>query len=201
MSEYFQPGFRVVGAIAPEVVEQWGELVPAEVEDAWVNDGAMISADGFARLIDPATLLPVMDELLPSHPGALPVFATAWGDLIVFHEDTFVLVLFRYGFYVTYSPFPTGFVFNDLEDPREHATRLQRGIYDDAVAALGVPTIDECLGFVLPLSAGGQQTVDNVARRPLNEHLAFLVQVGGAPKNLDDLAPAAPGEGGDGEAR
>lgn len=195
MSEYFQPGFRVVGPISRDVVERWGELVPAEVEDAWITDGAMISADGFARLIDPATLLPVMDELLPSHPGALPVFATAWGDLIVFHENTFVLVLFRLGFYVTYSPFPTGFVFDDLEDPQEHATRLQRGIYDEAVAKLGVPEIDECFGFVLPLSAGGAPTVDNVARRPLKEHLAFLVQVGGAPRDLDELAPAAPREG------
>lgn len=190
MPGYFRPGYRAVGPVAPDVIERFGELVPPEVEDAWITEGAIVNADGFARLLDPAALLPVMDTLLPSHPGALPVFATAWGDLVVFHDDTFVLVLFRYGFFVTYSPFPTGFVFDDLEDPREHATRLQRRNYDDAVAAYGVPAIDECFGFVLPLSAGGPETIENLARRPLNEHLAFLVELGGPPRDLDELAPA-----------
>lgn len=195
MNEYFHRGYRVAGPVSPEVIERYGELVPAEVEDAWRQEGAMLSDDGFARLIDPAELLPVMDVILPSHPGALPVFATAWGDLVVLHEDTFVLVLFRYGFYVTFSTFPNGFIFDDLEDPQEHATRLQRGFYDEAVAALGVPAIDECFGFVLPLAAGGAETVENVARRKLKEHLVFLVETGGAPRDLDELAPAAPREG------
>lgn len=195
MNEHFQPGFRVVGAVDPAVIARYGELVPARVEDAWTGDGAMISADGFARLIDPATLLPLMDTLLPSHPGALPVFATAWGDLVVFHDGAFVLVMFRYGFSVTFATRANGLIFADLEDPQEHATRLQRRFYDDAVAALGVPAIDECFGFVLPLSAGGPETVGNVARRPLKEHLAFLVETGGAPRDLNELAPAAPREG------
>ena len=192
MTEYFRAGARSVGTISPEIIERYGEAVPPQIEDAWVKDGALMTADGYARLIDPAALLPVMDTLLPSHPGALPVFATAWGDLIVLHEHTFVLVLFRYGFFVTFSPFPTGHVFKDLEDPQVLETVLRRGAYDDAVAALGVPGIDECFGYVLPLSAGGAETIDNLARRPLKEHLAFLVETGGAPRDLDALAPSAP---------
>lgn len=195
MTEYFRPGSHVVGPVSPEVIERYGELVPAQVEDAWITSGATITADGFARLLDPAALLPVMPQLLPEHLGALPVFATAWGDLIVLHEDTFVLALFRYGFYTTFSPFPTGAIFDDLEDPEVQVKMLQRGTYDDATAKLGVPGIDECFGYVLPLSAGGPETVANLARRPLKEHLAFLVETGGAPRDLNDLAPAAPRDG------
>lgn len=195
MNEHFQPGFRVVGAISPEVIERYRDLVPARVEDAWTDDGVIVGADGFARLIDPSTLLPLMDTLLPSHPGALPVLATAWGDLIVLHDGAFVLVMFRYGFYVIFAHRANGMIFADLEDPQEHATRLQRSIYDDAVAALGGPAIDECFGFILPLSMGGSETVDNVARRPLKEHLAFLVEAGGAPRDLNELAPTRPRKG------
>lgn len=195
MTEYFRPGSRVVGPVSPDVIERYGELVPPQIEDAWINDGAMITADGFARLLDPAALIPLMPQLLPSHLGALPVFATAWGDLIVLHEDTFVLALFRYGFYTTFSPAPTGAIFDDLEDPQVLDTMLRRGAYDEAVSALGVPGIDECFGYILPLSAGGPETVGNLARRPLKEHLAFLVETGGAPRDLDELAPAAPRDG------
>ena len=52
-----------------------------------------------------------------------------------------------------------------------------------------MPAIDECFGFKLPLAMGGPATVDNVAIRKLKEHLVFLVQTSGAPKDLDELDP------------
>jgi hypothetical protein len=195
MSDYFRNGFRAGGRITPDVIDRYGDVVPVTVEEAWTEDGALMTSDGFVRLIDPALLLPVMDAILPSHPGALPVFATAWGDLIVQWEDTYVLVLYRYGFYVQYSSIASDLIFEHLEDPDAQSTRLRRLFYDDAVAALGVPEIDECFGFKLPLAMGGPESVDNVARRKLKEHLAFLVQTSGAPRDLDELDPPAAEEG------
>lgn len=195
MSDQLRSGFRVAGRISPEVIDQYGEIVPIAVEKAWTEDGAMMTSDGFIRLVDPALLLPVMGVILPSHPGALPVFATAWGDLVVQWEGTYVLVLYRYGFFVQFTQRASGIVFDLVKNPATQQAKLRRLFYDDAVAALGVPEIDECFGFKLPLAMGGPESVDNVARRKLKEHLVFLVQTSGAPRDLDELDPPAAEEG------
>jgi hypothetical protein len=186
---HFQHGHRVVGSISAEVVERFGEIVSPGIEQAWKNEGALVTQDGFVRLIDPALLLPVMEMILPSHPGAIPLFTTAWGDLVVQYDDTYVLVLYRYGFYVEHSGFVSDLIFDHLEDRHAQQTRLQRQCYDDAVATLGEPAIDECFGFKLPLAIGGSEVADNVVRRKLKEHLLFLVQTGGAPLDLDEVDP------------
>ncbi|MEH1013697.1 T6SS immunity protein Tdi1 domain-containing protein [Micromonospora sp. CPCC 206060] len=178
-----------MGTISTEVVEQYGKIVPVSMEEAWKNEGALVTQDGFVRLIDPGLLLPVMEVILPSHPGAIPVFTTAWGDLVVQYDDTYVLALYRYGFYTEYSGIVTDLIFDDLEDHQSQLTRLQRQCYDDAVATLGEPAIDECFGFKLPLAMGGSEVVGNVVRRKLKEHLVFLVQSSGAPRDLDEVDP------------
>jgi hypothetical protein len=187
---YFPRGDRAGGrAVSPDLIERFGGDVPLTVLDAWKTVGTLTTSDGFMRLIDPADVLPVMDLILPTHPGAIPTLATAWGDLIVQYEDTYVLVLYRFGFYTEYFGIAADYVLDLVDDPEQQAGSLQRLFYDDAVAALGVPAIDECFGFKLPLAMGGPATVDNVAIRKLKEHLVFLVQTSGAPKDLDELHP------------
>jgi hypothetical protein len=187
---FFPNGDREVGVpISPEVIERFGEIVPVMVEEAWNGPGAVTSNNGFIRLIDPAALLPVMDVILPTHPNAIPTFATAWGDLVVQHEDSYLLVLYRFGFFTEFIDMAADFVFDLLDEPEQQETALQRLFFDEAVAALGMPAIDECFGFKLPLAMGGPDTVDNVAIRKLKEHLVFLVQTSGAPKDLDELDP------------
>ena len=187
---YFPRGDRAGGRpVSPESIERFGAQVPLTVDEAWKSVGTLMTSDGFIRLIDPAEVLPVMDLILPTHPGAIPTFATAWGDLIVQHEDAYVLVLYRLGFYTEFFGMAIDYVFDLADQAEEQATSLQRLFYDDAVAAYGVPAIDECFGFKLPLAMGGPDTVDNVAIRTLKEHLVFLVQTSGAPKDLDELDP------------
>ena len=186
---YFPSGYRVVGSISPEAIAEFGELVPVTAEKAWKEAGALMTPDGFIRLVDPSLLIPVMHLILPSHPGAIPTFATAWGDLIVQHDDTYVLVLYRLGFYTEFFDMASDDIFDLLDDPSQQATSLQRSFYDEAVAALGEPAIDECFGFKLPLAMGGPDTVQNLAIRKLREHLVFLVEASGAPRDLDELGP------------
>lgn len=188
-ADYFPGGIVPAAPIDAALVERYGPMVSATLRGAWTDVGAGTTVDGFIRLIDPATLLPVMDTILPSMPGAVPLFATAWGDLIVLHGGRMWVVLFRYGFYDDFLGEPTGYEFDALEERDVQETILQRAFYDQAVSVLGVPAIDECFGFVAPLALGGAADVSNVARRKLKEHLVFLVQTGGAPRHLDEVAP------------
>lgn len=190
-TEYFFDGFIPMGRVDPAVAARFD---PDEgmLESAIVRLGTGMTPDGFIRLIAPGPLLPLMDTLLPSKPGALPVFATAWGDLVVLHENVLWLVLYRFGFYDEFFGEPSGYEFDALEDREVQETILQRSFYDQAVSVLGVPALDECFGFVLPLAAGGLVDVSNVARRTLADHLVLLVQTGGAPRPLDEVDPPKP---------
>lgn len=190
LADYFPSGFVPVGGrVEPWIVERFGENVSGTLEDAWQTVGPGTTPDGFIRLIDPGTLLPLMDTLVPSLPGAVPMFATAWGDLVVYHEEKTYVVLFRYGFYDDFLGRPSGYEFDALDERETQETVLQRSFYDQAVSVLGVPAIDECFGFVAPLALGGAADVSNVARRKLKEHLVFLVQAGGAPRHLREVSP------------
>ena len=189
--EYFLDGFIPMGKVDPAIAARF-DPDDGVLESAIVNLGTGMTPDGFIRLIDAGPLLPLMDTILPSKPGALPVFATAWGDLVVLHENVLWLVLYRFGFYDEFFGEPTGYEFDALEDPDVQETILQRSFYDQAVSVLGVPSLDECFGFILPLSAGGLADVANVARRPLAEHLMLLVQTGGEPRPLDEVDPPKP---------
>lgn len=190
-TEYFFNGFVPAGPVDPAIAARF-DPDDGLLEAALVELGTGMTPDGFVRLIDPAYLLPVMDTILPSMPGALPIFATAWGDLIVLHEDELWVVLFRFGWYDDFFGEPNGYEFDALEDRKVQDTILQRSCYDQAVSALGVPALDECFGFVAPLVLGGAPDASNVVRRKLKEHLVFLVQTGGAPRPLDEVDPPEP---------
>lgn len=189
MANVFNDGFSVVGPVSQDAIERFGELVPLRLEAAWKQDGLVQTSDGFIRTIDPVELLPVMDTILPALPDAVPLFATAWGDLVVMQGDRLVLVLFRLGFYKVFIDAVSAQVFDELERVDIQRDVLVRGNYDQAVSVLGVPDIDECFGYVLPLALGGAEDVSNIARRKLKEHLVFLAQSAGPPRSLDELDP------------
>ncbi|WP_424464110.1 T6SS immunity protein Tdi1 domain-containing protein [Pseudoclavibacter helvolus] len=184
-----QDGYRPAGPLSSNTVEKYGELVPPSIEEAWKEGGTWMTEDGFIRLVDPAAFEDLLPQILPSMPGAYAVMATGYGDLFVVYEDALHTVYFRFGFFTTY-----GHEFSDLDpifkvERRYQERLLFRAHYDGAVADLGIPAIDECLGFTLPLSMGGPQTSENLSRRKLREHLLFLVAAGGEPRHYDVVHP------------
>ncbi|WP_430591636.1 T6SS immunity protein Tdi1 domain-containing protein [Humidisolicoccus flavus] len=181
------------GKVSSNTVEKYGELVPLSVEEAWNATGTMMTEDGFARLIDPVAFEDLLPEILPNLPRAYAVMATGFGDLFVVFEERLFVVFFRFGFYMEFAK-----RFGELDpvfasESDTQQKRLLRTTYDEGVARLGVPKIDECLGYTLPLAMGGPQTAENLSLRPLREHLIFLVSVGGVPRHFDEVHPPSAG--------
>ncbi|WP_430591639.1 T6SS immunity protein Tdi1 domain-containing protein [Humidisolicoccus flavus] len=177
------------GNVSSNTVEKYGELVPLSVEKAWRATGTMMTEDGFARLVDPVAFEDLLPEILPNLPGAYAVMATGFGDLLVVHDTTVYVVFFRLGFYMQYLSKFGAIVPISMTERASQEKILLRTTYDEGVARLGVPKIDECLGYTLPLAMGGPQTAENLSLRPLREHLIFLVSVGGVPRHFDEVHP------------
>ncbi|WP_430591637.1 T6SS immunity protein Tdi1 domain-containing protein [Humidisolicoccus flavus] len=185
----FHEAYVPAGPVSASTVEKYGEQVPFTVEEAWQEHGTWMTADGFARIVDPSAFEELLPQILPNMPGAFAVMATGFGDLFVVFEQRLFVVFFRLGFFMEYAR-EFDMLHPDLiTETASQQKRLLRTTYDEGVARLGVPKIDECLGYTLPLAMGGPQTAENLSLRPLREHLIFLVSVGGVPRHFDEVHP------------
>lgn len=189
-------GYVSIGPVTDATVPKYGELVPLPLEEAWIEGGTWATEDGYMRIVDPVAFEDILPEVLPSMPGAYALMATAFGDLFVVHEDIEYVVYFRFGFFMTFGHKFAIFTPDDVADRGYQDRLLFRTTYDDAVRRLGTPDIDECFGYTLPLSMGGPQTAENLSRRKLREHLAFLVAAGGEPRHYDVVHPPSTPEPG-----
>lgn len=178
----------VAGPVTEESLARYGALVPPAIAALWRDRGRVGTPDGFVRLLDPAPLARLAATLWPDLPGAIPLFSTAWGDVIVQYENGLVLSMPRLGLgtgLLADAAAGGGTVILQLLiDPTVQVAVLQRGSYDRAVARYGRPEHDEVFGYTVPATLGGTAELDNLTRQPLVPHLFFLQQTGARPRPL-----------------
>jgi hypothetical protein len=171
------PGFERADPIPVESIERFSSLVPAEFVELW-QQGSGTFADGFLRVVDPAPLEPILQQGVVLSDGAVPVFVTAFGDIVYWKETSLAAALFRHGVIegVTGRPelLPRFFADQGFFDVVLHAQ-----LWPEAKAVHGVPDLDECLGFAPMLVLGGPERVDHLKRVKLLEHLDLLTQATG----------------------
>lgn len=167
------PSFVPVRALDPDVIERFAASVPAEVVEIWRRDGVGLFADGYLRVIDPSAFADVVSESLPAYEGAIPVFATAFGDLLFWHDGYLRIARFRHGV-VDVAGRNIAVFARMAGDATYLIGQLYSAPYEEARDALGEPDIDECFGYVPLLALGGPETADHLRRVKLREHLAVI---------------------------
>lgn len=110
---------------------------------------------------------------------SIPIFATAYGDLITWEEGQYVgIVKYRYGVNdVIYSGFD--FFFDDLSDGELDDKYLSIKQYKAAIKQLGTLEYDECFGYVPLLALGGKESVNNLKKVKIREHIALITEISG----------------------
>jgi hypothetical protein len=173
--------FTTVAPIAQETIERYAGRVPEPVVTAWREHGAGLAGDGYVRLLDPDHAREMLDGVLGMPDAAVPVFATALADLVLWIEPLFHVVRFRWGVVETLH-FDATLLLADLQKDEVLDGVLERAPYTQAVGRLGVPGIDECFGYVPLLALGGSTDASYLDRGGLWEHLAVIVQLVGPPR-------------------
>ncbi len=176
------PQFSQAAPLSAEALDRYAGRVPEPVLRAWSEHGSgLIGDDGYVRLLDPDHALEMLDGVIGMPEGTVPVFVTGMGDLLLWIDPLFHLVRFRWGTIEPFSADPEQLI-ADIQQPQMLADILERRPYTAALPRLGIPTIDQCFGYVPLLALGGSTDPDRLDLGGLWEHLALIVHMVGLPQ-------------------
>lgn len=179
------PQFSPAAPLTPEALERYAGRVPEPILTAWTEHGSgLVGEDGYVRLLDPDHALRMLDGVIGLPEGAVPVFVTGMGDLLLWIEPVFHLVRFRWGTIEAFSADAERLI-ADLQDPEVLDRVLEREPYTAAIARLGVPGLEQCFGYVPLLALGGSTDPERLDLGGLWEHLALIVHLAGLPRPRD----------------
>jgi len=169
--------FIGVAPVAQETITRYRGAVESAVLEMWETHGYGIAAAGFIKIIDPDRYRTMVGAYLP-RPQMIPLLATGMGDLVVAFDGMYRVLQYRYARV-------TGGIGSSLArfarraaDTHYLAEFLAYGPYAEVTKLHGsltqVADFDDIYGYALPLPAGGTQSVENLTRVRIFEHIAMI---------------------------
>jgi hypothetical protein len=175
------PDYTIVERPSAALIARYRDQLPPEVLEVWQQYGFGSFCAGYLKVVNPedfAELLADTYQLTssPVPPPALVLFATGMGDLLIWEDGYLSIIDYRHGTTEILSK-GTDFFFGDLVESNMLAEDLQWEPYPAARERLGEPAYDECFGYVPLLALGGAETVDQLEKMKLREHIYLISQV------------------------
>lgn len=144
--------------ISEELIKEYEDKLPSEMIAFWKEFGFGTFYDGYLKAINPDDYKDLIEKSYFQGDVSIPIFATAFGDLITWEKNQFVgIVKYRYGENDVISD-GFDFFFDDVTD----------GELDD-----------ECFGYVPLLALGGKESVNNLKKVKILEHIALITEMSG----------------------
>lgn len=165
--------------VKEDCIERYTGKVPEELIDIWKQFGLGSFMDGYLKVINPDDFVEILKASYFRADISIPVLATAFGDIITWEKNEFVgMVQYRYGKNeIMISDFDL-FLFL-LKDEGFIKEYFQIEMYKKAVCELGELAYDECYGYVPLLALGGTESVSNLKKVKLREHIALITELVG----------------------
>lgn len=85
--------FTRVAAMPQEVIEKYKDQIPAELVQIWEEDGLGTFLDGYLKVINPDEYLELVQETYFRGDISIPIFTTAFGDIITWEKNEFLGLL------------------------------------------------------------------------------------------------------------
>lgn len=162
-----------------DLIKEYEEKLPVEVIDIWREYGFGTFYNGYLKVINPNDYQELLERSYFRGDVSIPIFATAFGDLITWEKNQFIgIVQYRYG---ENHIIADGFEFfmDDVKDGELDEEYLSIRQYNAAVKKLGDLEYDECFGYVPILALGGKESVNNLKKVKIREHIAIITELAG----------------------
>lgn len=170
--------FEKEDAVSSELCERYKSIVPDELIDIWKNYGFGSFLNGYLKVINPDEYQELVRVTYFRGNVSIPIFVTAFGDIITWEENRYIRVVkYKNG---TFKGIAAGFefFFIDLKDGLFDEI-FEMSKYEVAVKTLGRVQFDECFGYVPLLGLGGKESVDNLKKVKIREHIELITQMVG----------------------
>ena len=166
--------FQFHDRVPDEIVSRYTQIIPEELVYLWKEYGLGTFLRGYLKIINPALFQDLLNESYFRGEISIPIFATGMADIITWEENKYLqLVRFRRGnIHVISTRFK--YFINDLLDEEYCTEHLDWTQYLEATQKNGELAYDECYGYVPLLGLGGNETVANLQKSKLIEHIAII---------------------------
>lgn len=169
--------FKLYSRVDDATLEKYKSVLPAEMLSVWKEYGFGTILDGYLKIVDPDEYKDVLEMAYYAADLAIPVFVTAFGDVIVLEKGDYIYSLkFKNG---TFSIIPGGFEFfwEDLENGYIEEISKELDKYKAAVERLGELEFDECFGYTPLLGLGGSEATENLDKVDTKIHIELITQL------------------------
>ncbi len=156
------------------IIKSYTGRVPDGILEVWKQYGFGSILNGYLKIVNPDEFQSILKEVYKRNAGAVVLFTTSMGDIIVWEDDRYLSLLnFRKG---KASCISAGFefFFDDLEEEAFKNKALDWTPYPQVVKRYGVPKFDECFAYVPILGLGGPEKVENLSKVKLVEHIYLI---------------------------
>ena len=186
--------FKLEQKASEEVMNKYKNKIPEQVLDIWQNYGFGSFLNGYLKIVNPDDYEEVLKETyiqteVEKIKNTTVLFATGMGDLIILEEteeeDRYMYIIkYRKGVFNNVLGGAYCF-FRFLEDKEFISLELDIDMYNKAIQKYGEPAYDECFGYVPLLGLGGKDTVDNLKKVKLKEHIYIINDLVGPVEEME----------------
>ena len=156
-------------AVDDAFIAKYANVVSTKIIELWKEVGLGIFCDGLFRIIEPDKYQTIVDDSYPlyEYEIATPFMTTVFGDFFAYVKnpvigDYVVFINVRYGTFKILSEnvdiLLNVVIFN--KSCLESWFSLNK--YSMIKSEKGVPSLDECYGYVPALASGGIEAIDNI---------------------------------------
>jgi len=161
-----------------KLIDEYRGRLPDELLEFWEQFGFGNYGNGLLWVVDPRQLEEPLAEWVPAKKKQKPiaVMRTAFGKIIYWHDGGFALLnplqgeRFEIG-----DSVPILFGYFLLGDNAKRGI-LRKTDFDKALKKFGPLQKDEIYGYKLPLAMGGDDSIKNMDKMKMREHLSILAQ-------------------------
>lgn len=165
--------FKIIERVELDIINKYECKIPNEIIDIWKKYGFGSFKNGYLRLINPDSYIPILEDNYVRYEMAIPLFTTAMGDVLVWEDGYLMILNFRKN-EVNVVAKNLKFFFGDLKDEYYLQKALDWVPYRDAIEQYGEPGFDECFGYVPILGLGGVEKVENLQKVKMREHIYII---------------------------
>ncbi len=169
--------FSTVMEVKEDLINKYKDILPVEIISLWKEKGFGVFYGGYLKVINPDDYISIVRDSYFQGDVSIPIFATAFGDILTWEEDKYVGILkYRYNDNDIISD---GFkhFYNIILDKEGASDFFTIDKYKKALKKYGDLKYDECFGYVPLLALGGSESTDNLKKVKIREHIILIAEL------------------------